>query len=131
MGSEALTQIQDEPGISVVLTDIVMPTMDGVILIRELVQIHPNVKIIASTGIHSAALTEELRSLGVTNFLTKPYTSAKLLFAVRKTIDEEVWNPSTGFETQSLTTSPPTEAPRKRRGPFLVTSISVPISRAR
>jgi CheY-like chemotaxis protein len=62
-----------------VLTDVVMPYIDGVALTRALKKLNPEVKIIASTGQGESARTGELQSLGVDSFLSKPYTTEKLL----------------------------------------------------
>jgi len=90
-GCEALTKIRGIAKIRVLLTDIMMPIMDGVTLIRKLAQMHARVKIIASTGLPNEALREELRSLGVHKLLIKPFTPAKLLGAVRDVIYEDDW----------------------------------------
>jgi CheY-like chemotaxis protein len=63
-----------------------MPFMDGVALVRGLRKIAPEVKVIAASGLmddpdQSGKLTE-LRNLGVSRFLTKPYTAEDLLAAI-------------------------------------------------
>jgi two-component system cell cycle sensor histidine kinase/response regulator CckA len=74
---------QQMAGIDAVLTDITMPYMDGIALIRAAQQMKPNLKFVASTGQGEETRVEELRSLGVTNFLSKPYDTEKLLKTVR------------------------------------------------
>ncbi|WP_208343755.1 response regulator, partial [Aetokthonos hydrillicola] len=65
--------------ISIVLTDMVMPLMDGLMTIRTLRKINPNVKIIAVTGLASTEKVDLVHNLGVQAFLTKPFTTKQLL----------------------------------------------------
>ncbi len=65
--------------ISVVLTDMVMPTMDGITTIRTLKKINPDVKIIAVSGLASGEKLNLINKMGVQAFLPKPYTATELL----------------------------------------------------
>jgi PAS domain S-box-containing protein len=86
-GVEALAVI-DKHGadIQAVVTDIMMPEMDGVELIRELRRKQPRLQIMASSGLGTekggSFRAQELEVLGVKTFLTKPYDVAKLLTAL-------------------------------------------------
>jgi two-component system cell cycle sensor histidine kinase/response regulator CckA len=87
-GAEAVAIFigQDSGNVDLVLTDIMMPRMEGIALIKTLKRIDPTVKIIASSGLtHGPGQTdraEELAALEVTTFLAKPYTAEKLLAAI-------------------------------------------------
>lgn len=65
--------------ISVVLTDMVMPSMDGLTTIRTLQKINPAVKIIAVSGLASSEKVNQVNDMGVQAFLAKPYTAKQLL----------------------------------------------------
>ncbi len=65
--------------ISIVLTDIVMPIMDGLTTIRTLKKINPMVKIIAVSGLISSDKMNTVTEVGVKAFLSKPYTAKQLL----------------------------------------------------
>jgi two-component system, cell cycle sensor histidine kinase and response regulator CckA len=65
--------------ISVVVTDMVMPSMDGVTTIRTLRKINPAVKIIAVSGLASSEKVNTVTDMGVKAFLAKPYTAKQLL----------------------------------------------------
>ena len=65
--------------ISVVLTDMLMPSMDGPTTIRTLKKINPNVKIIAVSGLASTEKVNAAADIGVKAFLSKPYTAKQLL----------------------------------------------------
>ncbi len=65
--------------ISVVLTDIIMPVMDGLTTIRTLQKINPEVKIIAVSGLISNDKINAITEIGIQAFLSKPYTAQQLL----------------------------------------------------
>lgn len=82
-GTEAVAlYAQHKDEIKVVLTDLMMPYMDGRVTIRALQKLNPNVKIIASSG-----LAENSRAIeGVKSFLPKPYTAERLLNTLAEVI---------------------------------------------
>ncbi len=86
-GTEAVAlyaQHRDE--IKVVVTDMVMPYLDGPATIRALQRINPQVKIIATSGLAANGKVAEAASAGVKTFLAKPYTADKLLNALAEVL---------------------------------------------
>jgi len=73
--------------ISVVLTDMLMPSMDGATTIRTLQKINPNVKIIAVSGLASTDKQTAATSAGVKMFLSKPYTAKELLTTINRVLN--------------------------------------------
>jgi len=73
--------------IALVLTDMMMPVMDGAATIQALRAINPAVKIIATSGMDCRAILAKEPSVQVADFLTKPYTAHTLLKRVRKVLD--------------------------------------------
>lgn len=65
--------------ISIVLTDMLMPSMDGITTIRTLHKINPNVKIIVISGLATSDKMNAAYDLGIKAFLSKPYTAKQLL----------------------------------------------------
>jgi two-component system cell cycle sensor histidine kinase/response regulator CckA len=65
--------------IAAVLTDMMMPVMDGTVLIAALQRIDPGIRIIGSSGLNSHADAVRGSIKGVDYFLTKPYTADALL----------------------------------------------------
>jgi two-component system, cell cycle sensor histidine kinase and response regulator CckA len=93
-GREALAIfVRNNQAIELVLTDNMMPVMDGIELIRVLKEIDPQVKIIASSGLSrdlgGSFRAEELKALDVKMFLSKPYTAEKLLIALHESLGEK------------------------------------------
>ncbi|MFC5455475.1 PAS domain S-box protein [Prosthecobacter fluviatilis] len=69
--------------VALILTDIMMPVLNGVLFLRTLRKINPDVPVIASTGLCNQAQLDTMKSLGVETVLYKPYNSNMLL----RTID--------------------------------------------
>jgi PAS domain S-box-containing protein len=88
-GAEAIAlYAQHRHEIAVVLTDMMMPVMDGSAVIRVLTRMNPAVKIIAASGLSSNGGAVKVSSAGVKHFLTKPYTAGTLLKTLRMILDE-------------------------------------------
>jgi PAS domain S-box-containing protein len=86
-GTEALALYADRKNvIALVLTDMVMPFMDGPATIRALQRMNPRVKIIAASGLALGMRTDESAIEGVSMFLNKPYTAEKLLKALAQVL---------------------------------------------
>jgi len=65
--------------VALVLTDLMMPGMNGVLFLRTLRKINPELLVIASTGLCNQAQLDTMKSLGVETVLHKPYNSNTLL----------------------------------------------------
>jgi PAS domain S-box-containing protein len=79
-GTEALaTFAMNSKSVAAVVTDMMMPYIDGVALARALRAMAPSMPIIASAGLAENAQLSQLRHLGVEVILTKPYRADTLL----------------------------------------------------
>ncbi|HEY1123008.1 MAG TPA: PAS domain S-box protein, partial [Haloferula sp.] len=88
-GNEALEVfLQHHHEIPVVITDMMMPGMDGVAVIRALEQINPHVKIIASSGVTSHDARAREASPAVRHFLPKPCSAETLLKVLKRVISD-------------------------------------------
>jgi two-component system cell cycle sensor histidine kinase/response regulator CckA len=88
-GADAVAiYLQNRNEISVVLTDMMMPVMDGASTIHALRRINPSVKIIAASGLNAEADIHKASQGGVKHFLVKPYTAGIMLKTIRQVIDE-------------------------------------------
>jgi PAS domain S-box-containing protein len=79
---------QHRDNIDVVLTDMMMPVMDGPATIHALMRINPGVKVIAASGLTANGSVVRMSGDGVKHFLTKPYTAGTLLKTIRTILDE-------------------------------------------
>ena len=62
-----------------VVTDLMMPVMDGIAMIHAMRKLSPEVKIIVTSGLSSHSMSTEAAALDVDAFLLKPYTITSLL----------------------------------------------------
>ena len=88
-GTEALALYADKKNeIAVVLTDMVMPFMDGPATIRALQRMNPHVRIIAASGLGAGHRPGEGALESVAVFLNKPYTAEKLLNTLAQVLQD-------------------------------------------
>jgi two-component system cell cycle sensor histidine kinase/response regulator CckA len=79
-GSSALALFaQQRDQIAAVVSDLAMPIMDGLTLVRTLRKIDPELKVIVSTGRSEDFQAAEIAALNIDSCLTKPYTTRNLL----------------------------------------------------
>ncbi|MFM8471247.1 MAG: response regulator, partial [Limisphaerales bacterium] len=80
---------QHGAGIKVVITDILMPFMDGVELCRELRKRSATLPIIVASGMGHEKFVTDLRELGVPTFLKKPFAAEDLLKSLHAELHRE------------------------------------------
>lgn len=79
-GGEAIRLFSQHRGaVRLVVTDIMMPVMDGVELIRALPILCPGVRIVVCSGLDLEDRRAELTAIGVTEILGKPFAPSLLL----------------------------------------------------
>jgi two-component system chemotaxis response regulator CheY len=86
-GAEGLAKAQ-ETVVNLVVTDLNMPVMDGLGLIRELRKLtsYRGVPIIFLTTESDAGLKQQAKAAGATGWITKPFQQEQLVSVVRKVI---------------------------------------------
>jgi two-component system cell cycle sensor histidine kinase/response regulator CckA len=86
-GIEAMEILERESGrVDLVVSDVVMPEMDGPTLLKELRTQNPDIKFIFVSGYAEDAFQKSLPDAGVYNFLPKPFTLKQLVEEVKKTM---------------------------------------------
>ncbi len=73
--------------IDVVITDIMMPFMDGHALIRALQDMNPGIRVLAVSGLTVGGFDPRYPDSSPVRFLQKPYTAESLLRALRDLLD--------------------------------------------
>jgi hypothetical protein len=88
-GAEALKIFASQGDeIHLVITDMMMPVIDGAVTIRALQKMKPSIPIITSSGQVNAEKNEDYRKLGVKQILPKPYNMDTLLQTVACVLGE-------------------------------------------
>ncbi|PYQ38288.1 MAG: hypothetical protein DMF77_24465 [Acidobacteria bacterium] len=84
----ALSLLQSTPGpIHLVLTDMVMPRMNGQELARRIAALKPEARVVFMSGYSDQAMGEEGALEPGTVFLQKPFTMEALLRTIRSALD--------------------------------------------
>lgn len=78
-GLEGIEVLQHHPDISVVVTDIAMPRLDGIGFVNQARRLHPELKVLFVSGLQ--------RPPGSESFLAKPFVARALISAVRHLLE--------------------------------------------
>lgn len=73
--------------IRLVITDLMMPGMNGITLANIMRETRPDLRFVITTGLSPDDKREEIEALGVTEILRKPSGPAELVQAVRRALD--------------------------------------------
>lgn len=85
-GADALERLKQEP-FSLLLTDIVMPRMDGIELARRAGELDPELKIMFITGFAAVTLNNESQPPKDARILSKPFHLRDLVNEVDKLLE--------------------------------------------
>ncbi|HEX8288158.1 MAG TPA: sigma-54 dependent transcriptional regulator [Pyrinomonadaceae bacterium] len=88
-GREALTMLQEEPA-DVIISDVKMPDMDGIQLLRAVREFLPDVGVVLMTAFASVETAREAFKLGADDFIQKPFDVEELKIIVKKALDRQV-----------------------------------------
>lgn len=84
-GEMALELMRTNAGhIDLMISDVMMPNMDGASLLKEVRQLHPETKVIFISGYAEDAFRNNDENLGDFAFLPKPFTLRQLAFRVKE-----------------------------------------------
>ncbi len=82
-GASAYDRLREEP-FSLLLTDIVMPEMDGIELARRATELDPDLKVMFITGFAAVALNPDSKAPKDAKVLSKPFHLRDLVDEVNK-----------------------------------------------
>jgi CheY-like chemotaxis protein len=86
-GIEALEQLAAEPDIELVVTDIVMPRMNGIDLARRFREMFPDTRILLMSGYADEPDLRQALPDPTIEFLPKPFTPQELAEKLREVLD--------------------------------------------
>ena len=87
-GVEAVEKYADlKPDL--VTMDIVMPEMDGIEAVRNIIKMDPDAKVLMCSAMGQQPLVVESLEAGARDFIIKPFQPAKVVEAVRKALHGE------------------------------------------
>lgn len=85
-GREAILDVEQN-SYDLVLTDLKMPEIDGITLIRWLKKTKPSIGIVIITGYPSQETIKEALELGIIDYVPKPFTPAVLLDVTHRALE--------------------------------------------
>lgn len=87
-GREAVDLIKKEPA-HVIISDVKMPDMDGIELLRQVRELYPDAGVILVTAHASVETAREAFKLGADDFIEKPFDVEELKLIVKKTLEKQ------------------------------------------
>ncbi len=87
-GQEALEVLNDEEDIDLIISDVVMPEMDGPTLAKEVMHSHPDTKMIFISGYAEDAFKKSMERPEDISFLPKPFSLKQLASKVKEVLNE-------------------------------------------
>jgi CheY-like chemotaxis protein len=86
---EALMLFQEAPdNFDLVITDITMPGMAGDRLAQKILELRSDIPIIMCTGYNKSITEEKAKSIGISDYILKPFRMSVLADTVRKALDK-------------------------------------------
>ncbi len=82
-GEEALNLLSDKP-VSLVLTDVSMPEMDGMTLLNKIMSLNPSLTVIMMSGYGTIEIAVKALKHGAYDFIQKPFEFEKLVSLLNK-----------------------------------------------
>ncbi len=82
-GEEAREKLQQE-NFNLVITDLKMPKVDGMTLVREIQEQHPDLPVIVITAFGTIESAVEAMQAGAIDYITKPFEEEKLKLAIER-----------------------------------------------
>jgi len=83
---EALNRIVEAPPISIVVSDLKLPGMDGIELLKEIKKRDRSIEVVLMTGYGTIKSAVEAMKIGASDYLTKPFELEALLAVVRRLV---------------------------------------------
>ena len=87
-GNEVLPLVNRENP-DVILMDIVMPHKSGIEATQEVLEHHPDVKVIACSTLDQDSMVEKAVEAGCINYIVKPFQKQSLIHAIREAVKYE------------------------------------------
>jgi putative nucleotidyltransferase with HDIG domain len=85
---EALERVSAEP-FDVVLTDVKMPELGGIELIRKLRSVSPEIAVVLMTGFATMEVAVRALQEGAANFIHKPFNVEEMVWAIRGALERK------------------------------------------
>ena len=112
--AKAFLEVLPDPALGCVITDVRMPEMSGIELLRRLKELRIEVPVIVITGHGDIALAVEAMKIGAADFLEKPFDDDLLLASVRAALRDQEDQTKRGAERAEIEHRISTLSPREK-----------------
>lgn len=105
-GQEAVARLHSSDAFRLMVTDVNMPRVNGMDVLREAQRLRPRMPVVVITGFGTIANAVEAMKLGAADYIVKPFTAEALEAAIAKHLEEPgpiVSVPDTGGERPFIT----------------------------
>lgn len=85
-GKDALDLIERE-NIDILIVDLKMPGMDGIVVLKNVKERHPDITVLMITGYATVETAVEAMKLGAFDYIPKPFSPAELSIIVEKALE--------------------------------------------
>lgn len=85
-GLQALKVLQEDPDFSLVISDIQMPRMDGMSLLRNIRQFYPHIPVLITSVHTSVSIMQTILQEGA-EYLPRPFTARQLIDAAHQALN--------------------------------------------
>ena len=86
--TQAISELQGRDSWSLLLSDLVMPGMDGIALLAHVRQKYALLPVVMVTGVHDLSVALEAMRKGAYDYLLKPFQKEQLLAVVRRALEK-------------------------------------------
>ncbi len=83
-GKEAIEKVSLDGAYTIVLTDLVMPDMDGIEVLKKVKQQSLNIDVVVMTSYGTVTNAVEAMKLGASDYITKPFKRDELIIIIEK-----------------------------------------------
>ena len=85
-GPQCLDCLKHAPDVGLVLMDIKMPRVNGLDVLKDIVKLRSDVKVVIITGYKSVETASEAVRLGASGYIVKPFKSDEILAVAKKNL---------------------------------------------
>lgn len=83
-GKEAIEKVSRDGIYAIILTDLVMPEIDGIEVLKRVKQQNPSIDVVVMTSYVTVTNAVEAMKLGASDYITKPFKRDELIIVIEK-----------------------------------------------
>jgi signal transduction histidine kinase/CheY-like chemotaxis protein len=88
-GSRALAKLKENPGYNLIITDLRMPGVDGIEVLKSIKKTNPYIEVIVLTGYYTIEHAVQAIRVGAFDFICKPCEFTQLVEIVKRCLEEQ------------------------------------------